>query len=66
MQLLVIIMALPYLSGFQLTSPGLNMHASPLAVFTSHMSKDLTLFENISKGRLAMTWTYSELMYTLK
>jgi hypothetical protein len=65
-----------YFSGFPLTSLGSNMHASSLTSCTSHMSQDLTLFGKVSKGsltmtwrrkgRLAKTWSYSELMYTLK
>jgi hypothetical protein len=66
MQIKVIIVAVPYLIGFRLMIPGLNMHAIPHTTFTSHMSKDLTLFENVSKGSLTMTWGYSKLMYTLK
>jgi hypothetical protein len=66
MELFVTIVEVPYLSGFQRTILGLDMYASSHTAFTSRMSKDLLLFVNVSKRSLAMTWSYSELMYTLK
>jgi hypothetical protein len=51
MELFVTIVGVPYLSGYQSTSLGLNMHASSCTVLTSLMSKDLLLFANVKDYR---------------